>query len=66
MSKLPLAIDIADAASEADASQSDINLDQKAGQLQEAHPEANARREDIAKALHATSEKSTPSHDRKP
>jgi hypothetical protein len=57
MSKLPLAVDIADVASEADASRSNIDLDQKASRLQDAHPEADATHEEIVKALHATSER---------
>ena len=59
MTKLPLAVDIADAACEADASRSTLDLDQKAGQLQDAHPEADATREEIVTALQATSGRST-------
>jgi hypothetical protein len=62
MSKLPLAVDIA----EADAARSDPDLNEKAGQLQSKHPEANASREEIVQALDATSEKITRFRSRKP
>lgn len=51
MSKLPLAIDIADAVNEAEATGRPISVGAKADELRKAHPEADATSEDVADTI---------------
>jgi hypothetical protein len=59
VTKLPLAIEIADATKEGDRTTNPLEIDETAEKLHRAHPEAGSTKSDIAEALRETSDRRT-------